>query len=106
MLMREKSGWTKAAVIDAIEARTGQRLSKSDITISASAKDLAWAKEEAWREYRGGVFCIGGYAGVPDAVVYAEREPYDDALPYVTYVMIRNGRVSTLLIDEIADAIF
>lgn len=105
MSTKRNSSWTKAAVVDALNAR-GVYVSKNDITINATAKDLAWAKEEAWREYRGGVFCIAGFGGIPDAVVYAEREPYDDALPYVTHIMIRSGRVSTFLIDEIADAIF
>lgn len=105
MIMTQKSGWTKAAVIDALEVRTGQRLSKRDIVINASAKEMAWAKEEARREYRGGVFCFG-YGDTPDAIVYAEREPYEDALSFITYVMIRAGRVGTTLIDDIADAIF
>lgn len=104
MSTKRNSSWTKAAVVDALNAR-GVYVSKNDITINATAKDLAWAKEEA-REYHGGVFCIAGFSGIPDAIIYAERAPYDDALLYVTHIMIRSGRVSTFLIDEIADAIF
>lgn len=107
MLMREKSnGWTKQEIISAIEARFGQKLSRRDITITADAKELSWAKTEAYFDCRGGVICVGGYGGTPDAVIYAEREPWDDAMPFINHIMFREGRISTMLIDDICDSLF